>query len=305
MTSSRKGDAVVGFRDESTLLNTDDLKHALDIAVNLGHPPSDKSPNGTYRLFEVPFTCKRALWDNWLGHRQGDAFQNFTESERARAVRGLLVKALDMDGDGRITPKDLQLLYETRLTSTLTRHEDTLNKWLPLAGQCAFGGLMGLSVGAVARGAYKRKYRIAGIGFAVYTGAQYLAQQNFVNQRLLEKAFREKVRQLADVNGDGEVNREDINALVENRVKFVATKLGPGGLAPGMAGYASLALGFARGIRALLGCMCVADFFCSAVWGGKPRFVTSASQHVDFFHLSPFRVCALMHAIPSAHTSQR
>ncbi|KAG5474661.1 hypothetical protein LSCM4_03835 [Leishmania orientalis] len=251
MPPSGKSDAVAVCRDEDNLLNTDDLKHVLDIVVNLGHPPSSKGANGICRLFEVPFHCKRVLWDEWLADWQSGAFREFTESESFRQVRGLLVRALDMDGDGKITPKDLQLMYDTRLTPALTRNQDTLNKWLPFAGQCAFGFVVGLGVGTVARSAYQRKWWIAGIGFAVYTGVQYLAQQNYVNRKLLEEAFRGKVRQLADVNGDGEINREDINALVENRMRFISTKLGPGGLAPGVAGYASLALGFARGIRVL------------------------------------------------------
>ncbi|KAK7200977.1 EF hand [Novymonas esmeraldas] len=239
-----------GAPGEGALLNTDDLKRALDIVVNLGTPPPSTGAGGVYRLFEVPFYCKRVLWDEWLaGSQSSSALRDIADSAGVREARGLLVKALDMDGDGKITPMDFQLMYDTRLTPALTRHQPTLDRWLPFAGQCVFGLGVGLAAGALARTAYRGRYWIAGTGFGAYTAVQYLAQQNFVNQAALEAAFRQKVRELADVNGDGEVNRDDVNALVDNRMRFIATKLGPGGLAPGAVGYASLALGFARGIR--------------------------------------------------------
>lgn len=238
-----------GFQNEDNLLNTDDLKHALDLAMNLGKPSTDRSEDGTYRLFQIPFYCKKVLWDDWLASSQNAAFQNFLESDSFKEASNSLVKALDMDGDGKITPKDFQIMYDSKLTPALTRNRHTLDLWLPFVGQCTFGFVVGLGFGALARNMYKGKYWIAGTGFVVYSGVQYLAQQNFVNQKVLEEAFKAKVKELADVNGDGEVSREDVNALVENRMRFIATKLGPGGFAPGVAGYASLALGFARGIR--------------------------------------------------------
>lgn len=238
-----------GFRTDDQLLDTDDLKHALDLAMNLGKSPTDRTENGTYRLFELPFYCKKVLWDDGLASSQNAAFKSFLESDSFREASNSLVKALDMDGDGRITAKDFQIMYDAKLTPALARNRGTLDQWLPFVGQCTFGFVVGLGFGALARNMYKGKYWIAGTGLAVYSGMQYLAQQNFVNQKVLEESFKAKVKELADVNGDGEINREDINALIENRMRFVATKLGPGGFAPGVAGYASLALGFARGIR--------------------------------------------------------
>lgn len=243
------GQAAAGFRDADKLLNTEDLKHALDITVNLGRAPSDKGTEGVYRLFEVPFHCKQVLWDDWLANTRNETFQELLRSDGFREAHRLLVRSLDMNGDGKITPMDFQLMYDTKLTPTLTRNQATLDLWLPFIGQCAFGLCVGLGVGALARRVYRGKYWIAGGGFLGYSALQYLAQQNFVNQKVLEDAFREKVHQLADVDGNGEVTREDVNALVENRMRFISTKLGPDGLAPGAAGYASLALGFARGVR--------------------------------------------------------
>ncbi|AIN99731.1 hypothetical protein LPMP_280980 [Leishmania panamensis] len=251
MTLSRKADTVAGFRAEDNVFNTDDFKHALDIIVNLGNPPSAKSADGVYWLFELAFHCKKVLWDDWIASSQSDAFREFTESDRFRQAQGLLVKVLDMDGDGKITPKDFQIMYDTQLTPALDRRQGILNKWLPFTGQCVFGFVVGLDIGTRALNAYKGKYWIAGTGILAYTCVQSLAQQNSLNRNALENVFREKVRQLMDVNGDGEINLKDINALVENRMRFMATRLGLGGFSPGAAGYASLALGFLLGVRVI------------------------------------------------------
>jgi Ca2+-binding EF-hand superfamily protein len=249
MGRTESSEPAPGFRNDDRLLDTDDLKHALDLAVNLGKPSTERGEDGTYRLFELPFYCKKVLWDDALASSHNAAFQRFLESDSFKDASNALIKALDMDGDGKLTPKDFQIMYDSKLTPALSRHRDTLDKWLPFVGQCTFGFVVGLGFGALARNMYKGKWWIAGTGLAAYSGLQYLAQQNFVNQKVLEESFKAKVKELADVNGDGEINREDLNALVENRMRFISTKLGPGGLAPGVAGYASLALGFARGIR--------------------------------------------------------
>lgn len=231
------------------LLNTRDLKYALDVAMNLGHPPAERTDDGTFKLFDVPFHCKKVLWDDWLANSNNPEFHSFMESDAFKHTASLIVKSLDMDGDGRLTPKDFQIMYDQGLTGYLKANESTIDHWLPFAGQLAFGLTIGWGFGCLARNSYKGKFWIAGIGLCAYSGVQYLAQQNFVNKELLEAAFKAKVKALADVNGDGVINREDVNELVANRIQYVATKLGPGGLAPGLTGYASLAVGFLRGAR--------------------------------------------------------
>lgn len=231
------------------LLDTRDLKYALSVAMNLGKPPAQTSEEDHFKIFDLPFYCKRVLWDDWLANSENPEFKKFRDSDSFKHTSNLIVKSLDMDGDGKLTPKDFQIMYDNGLERYVTTNQVALDKWLPFAGQLVFGFTIGLGLGALTRNSYKGKFWIAGIGFCGYTAIQYLVQQNFVNKELLEAAFKEKVRELADVNGDSEINREDVNELVANRIKFVATKLGPGGMAPGAAGYASLGLGFLRGVR--------------------------------------------------------
>ncbi|ESL06496.1 hypothetical protein TRSC58_05829 [Trypanosoma rangeli SC58] len=171
------------------------------------------------------------------------------QSDFGKRASAQFLSFLDADGDGRVTPRDFQVMYDRDLNNFLRRHQRTLDDVLPLIGQCAFGFTMGFVAGRVAHRMYKNKVLILTTSFVLYSGLQYLAQMNFVTQNLLETAFREKLRQLADTNGDGEINREDLNFLVENRMRYVATKLGPGGIAPGVVGYATLGIGLLRGMR--------------------------------------------------------
>ncbi|EPY40985.1 hypothetical protein AGDE_02940 [Angomonas deanei] len=171
------------------------------------------------------------------------------ESESFKSAKQTIIRAFDMDGDGKLTPKDFQIMYDNNLKNAIDENQEVMDKYLPFVGQIGFGLAVGIGCGALCRNFYKGKYWIAGIGFCTYSAIQYAAQMNFVNQSVLETAFRSKIKDLADVNGDGQINREDLNMLVENRMKYIATKLGPGGIAPGAAGYASLFLGFARGVR--------------------------------------------------------
>lgn len=233
------------------LLNTEDLRNALDIVLNLGEAPapSQKGEGGVYKVFELPFYCKKVFWDEWLSKEQNEHVQAFMNSEAYKRASASIVKALDMNGDGRLTPRDFQIMYDTSLNKTIQDHEDVINYWLPFVGQCVFGLAVGYGIGALTRSFYRQRFVIAGFGLAGYSLIEYASQENYVNRRILEEAFKAKVKQLADINGDGEINREDINALVRNRMQYIATKLGPGGLAPGLTGYASVLLGFARGAR--------------------------------------------------------
>ncbi|KPI89144.1 hypothetical protein ABL78_1788 [Leptomonas seymouri] len=230
-------------------LTIDDFRHSLDLAMNLGKPPAEHNKGVAHYLFRFPFNCKRVLWDDGQTSSHNTAFHSFLESDSFMEAYNSLVKTLDMDGDGKITPKDFGIMYDSKLSPALSRNRDTLEKWLPFAGQCAFGLAVGLVFGALTRNMQKNKLAIASTGLVLYSGVQYLAQQKYVKKRNLEKIFRVKVNALAHVKGDGEVNRDELNALVENRLRFISTKLGPGGFTPGVVGYASLALGFVRGMR--------------------------------------------------------
>lgn len=249
VTAPTKAAAPDGVVASGELLNTRDLKYALDVAMNLGKPPAERGEDGTFAIFDVPFHCKKVFWDDWLANSGNETFKQFKKSDAFQQTTALIVKSLDMDNDGKLTPKDFQIMYDSGLSGYLKANEKTLDHWLPFAGQIVFGLTVGWGFGRLARTFYKGKFWIAGLGLCGYTSLQYLAQQNFVNKELLEAAFKEKVKSLADINGDGEISREDVNELVANRMQYVATKLGPGGLAPGMTGYASLAVGFLRGVR--------------------------------------------------------
>ncbi|RNF10061.1 uncharacterized protein Tco025E_06848 [Trypanosoma conorhini] len=224
-------------------LNTKDLEEALDTVFSLGKP---RSENGSFALFEYIVGAGKAILSPLQSRLE---FQNFMESDFGKRASAQFVSFLDADGDGRVTPRDFQVMYDRDLKKLLQRHRRTLDAALPFIGQCAFGFTMGFVVGRVAQRMYKSKMLILTSSFVLYSGIQLLAQMNFVNQNVLEAAFREKVRQLADANGDGEINREDLDFLVENRMRYVATKLGPGGVAPGVVGYATLGLGLLRGMR--------------------------------------------------------
>lgn len=234
-------------------LKTDDVIRALNMVANLGEAPDHRSPNGVYRLFELPFELANYLSNSHTANgffgSSNRTFAAFRSSPAYAEAHRELVKTLDMDGDGRITPRDLQIMYDKHLIAAMRRDQSAIDLWLPFAGQCVLGYGVGLSISVVARRIYSAKGRILLTGLALYSSFQYLAQQNFLNQQILEEAFRKKVRELADVNGDGAINFDDASAIVDNRMRYISTKLGWGGVAPGIAGYVCLAAGLKRGIR--------------------------------------------------------
>ncbi|ORC89712.1 uncharacterized protein TM35_000112460 [Trypanosoma theileri] len=238
---SQSSQSPESFQDQR--LNTKDLENALDLALTLGKP---RNEDNTFKVFEYLFDARDALF-NLLNSNQ--EFQKFASSELGNRVYAQVLKALDADGDGRLTPRDFQILYDRDLKNMLRRNESTLNAVLPLAGQCAFGFTVGYFAGRLAYRLYRSKFIIISTSVVAYSALQYLAQKNFVNQKVLEKAFQEKLKELADVNGDGVLDKNDIEFLVQNRLRYVTTKLGPGGIAPGAVGYATLGLGLLRGMR--------------------------------------------------------
>lgn len=232
-------------------LSTKDVKSGLDLALNLGQSPEKRSENGAYALFELPFYCKKVLWDDWLSTFQNQHVQTFMNSDTYKTASAQLIKSLDADGDGELTAKDLQKLYDTKLTPTLDKHEGTLDRYLPFLGQLAFGLGVGYASGFLARRFLRHRFLIATVSFIGYSTLQYGVQQNYLNRQQLEKDFQSTLVRLADTNGDGKLDRKDVEAIVDNRMRYLSAKLGAGGLAPGATGYTSLLLGFAKGMRFL------------------------------------------------------
>ncbi|KAH9586152.1 EF-hand domain [Trypanosoma melophagium] len=224
-------------------LNTKDLENALDLAFSFGKP---RNEDNTFKVFEYLFDARDALFNLFNSNQQ---FQKFMASDIGIRINAQILKALDADGDGRLTPRDFQIMYDRDLKNLLRRNESVLNEVLPLAGQCVFGFTVGYFAGQLAHRLYRSKFIILSTGVAAYSALQYMAQKNFVNQKVLEKAFQEKLKELADVNGDGVLDKKDIDFLLQNRLQYVTTKLGPGGIAPGAVGYATLGLGILRGMR--------------------------------------------------------
>lgn len=225
------------------MLNSKDLENALDYIATFGRPHKQDE---TLPLFNYIFDLKDKLIGRMSSHED---VRMFVESDAGRRMSEGLVKALDADGDGHVTPRDLQTIYESKLKGAIRNNSDTLDTVIPWAGQWLVGIGSGYLTGRVIRRVYARKYFITLAGATVYTGLQFLAQRNFIEKQLLEAAFKRKVKELADANGDGVVNADDLSCLVENRMRHVSTKLGFGGVAPGVLGYLALAVGMRRGLR--------------------------------------------------------
>ena len=159
-------------------------------------------------------------------------------------------KLLDADGDGEITPKDFELIFKNS-ADLLLRHQDIADLFLPFAGQCAFGLGVGFGIGRLARKLAKSKLLIVAFGGAGYMAAQYYAQQDYLTQKALPTSFENRLTAIGDRNKDGKFDRKDLEELVDQKMKIINTKLGPGGFAPGVVGTATFALGLLRGLRFL------------------------------------------------------
>ena len=223
---------------EQQLLNTDDLKKGLNYAVSRG------ADRVTAADFEVLFNAKAKAMGLIEGTRAADVFQ----SDVAKAAGAKIASALDADGDGSVTPKDFELMFQRQM-KYIDAHRGQLDAYLPLAGQCLFGVATGWGVGGFARRVMSYKVPILILGFGTYSGFQYLAQNNFINQAVLQQQFQEQMTKLLDVNKDGTLDRKDVEALIQKKMEIVNTKLGPGGFAPGAVGYATFGFGLLKGLR--------------------------------------------------------
>ena len=226
---------------KNELLNTTDLKKGLTLLTTLGRSSNEVSAADFAYLFDAKAHAFGLL-------EQNETCQAILGSDCAKLSEAELIKRFDMDDDGKLTPKDFEILFQKNM-SFIDTHEDFLNKNLPFIGQCAFGVTTGFGVGSFARSMSAFKVPIVVVGAVMYQGAQYMAQQNYINQQVMQATLEKGLKDIGDFNGDGVVDRKDIEDYMDAKMKIVTTKLGPGGFAPGMAGYITFAFGLFRGVR--------------------------------------------------------
>ena len=222
----------------SQLLNAGDLKAGALRIASMG------SSSANPMDFVIAFD-KVARVYGYLG--ETEQFKYLRECQAGQLTEEQLIKIFDADGDGRITPKDFEIMFSKSL-DCIEKNEEKINSYLPVIGQSAFGIGAGYALGRMAKSVYAYKTPIVLTGACVYSGVQYLAQQQYVNKDLVEAAFKKRLFEIGDVNGDGVIDRKDIEALLDERMQIVNTKLGPGGFAPGMAGYLTFAAGLTKGL---------------------------------------------------------
>jgi hypothetical protein len=223
-------------------LNTSDVKSAFDYIVTRGVKPR-RTP------IDSDFECIVSAKNWMLSFVEGsEYYEQFRSSKPVASVTKSLRKYFDYDADGKVSAADYRKSYEGAMTC-MTSKQATLDYWLPFLGQCAFGMAFGWVVGRVAYRVYQAKILILIIGGGGYLGMQYLAEQRVIDYDLIRLATERQVRQTLDVNKDGELSVEDVEALVAARMKIVVDKLGPQVFAPGLLGVATFGLGMLRGFR--------------------------------------------------------
>jgi hypothetical protein len=227
--------------NQQQLLNTDDLKKGITYVVTRGNS-TDKV---TAADFDVLFQAKAKAMGLLGGSQAAEAMR---DNDLAKSAGEKLTAALDQDGDGQITSKDFELMFNRQM-AFIDAHRTQVDKYLPFVGQCAFGVAGGWAIGRVANRIIKYKLPILVLGFGGYSGLQYLAQNNYINQAVMQEQFEQQVKKLLDVNKDGTLDRRDVEALIDKKMEIVTAKLGPGGLAPGLAGYATFGFGLLKGLR--------------------------------------------------------
>ncbi|RNC50661.1 hypothetical protein TcCL_ESM12285 [Trypanosoma cruzi] len=105
-TSELQSQSTPSSLEQNQRLNTKDLEEALDTVFSLGKP---RSENGSFALFEFLVDAGKAmlspLWSN-------QEFQEFLQSDFGKFASAQLVRCLDADGDGRVTARDFQIMYD-------------------------------------------------------------------------------------------------------------------------------------------------------------------------------------------------
>lgn len=223
-------------------LNVDDLKHAYDFALTrgAGRPPVPSD-----------FDWIKASREYLVSFVEGNsAFESVRTSSPVTWTLGQYRRYLDVDKDGVVGSADYQALYERQI-AMVYRNRQQLDKFLPFAGQCAFGAFAGWFVGRIAHRTFKAKYLLAGTALVGYATFQYLEEQQYINRALIQQQLQSKVQSAMDVNKDGKFDRKDVEELIGSKLTTAREKLGPELFAPGMVGACTFGLGLLRGIRIL------------------------------------------------------
>lgn len=227
--------------DDKQLLSVKDIKKGLTYVVTRGSDRDAVSASD----FEILFEAK-AKTMGWLN--ESETFKKLQETDIAKSTAGAVNKLVDTGSITKVTAKDFETMFNKQL-EYLDKNAATIDQMLPVAGQAGFGILVGFLVGTAARSLYQYKFAIAFSGVCVYSGLQYLAQEQFINQQQIQAAVQKKLKDALDANKDGDLTREDLELLIEKKMKIVNTKLGPGGFLPGAAGYTTFALGMLFALR--------------------------------------------------------
>jgi len=222
-------------------LNTEDVKYALGYLVTRGDPAR---PAAASDFAWIPNTK-----DYLTSFVQGNEYYEYCRtSGPVQCVTGTVRSFLDYNKDGKVTSEDWLALYQAQIR-TLDNNRESLNYYLPFAGQCAFGMACGWAVGRFANRMYRNKVTLALVGACGYLAFQYAAESQVINKAIIQQQLEERVRSTLDVNKDGKIDREDVEGLIGDKLTIVKDKLGPQVFAPGMVGVATFALGLLRGIR--------------------------------------------------------
>jgi len=227
-------------KPKSDLLSTRDVVSGMGTILD-----RDGDGKVTVKDFEFIFEAKARALGMLEKSENG---KTILDSDIYKNAAKKTTKILDADGDGKITPKDFEIMFQNS-ANFLLKHQDSVDSYLPFAGQCTFGLGVGFGIGRLARTVAKSKLLIVACGGAGYMAAQYYAQQDFLTQQALQTSFENRLLSLGDRNKDGKLDRKDLEELLDQKMKIINTKLGPGGFAPGVVGTTTFALGLLRGMR--------------------------------------------------------
>lgn len=224
-------------------LSTEDLKYALTYLATKGSVPQGRG------VAASDLEWVTSARDYVLSFVEGNSvYETVRTSSPVQLLSRGVRKSLGFNKDGKMTASDYLITYQ-RSTKYCDAHRKQLDQYLPFAGQCAFGVVCGWILGRVAHKTFQAKFTICALGAVGYFGFQYLAESQMINKDVVRRQVKDGVKKALDVNGDGTIDRKDIEELVGRNLSVVKEKLGPDMFAPGMVGVATFCLGMLRGVR--------------------------------------------------------